>query len=102
MSEREELQASLRARHELGAEYEPQLVDSFLEKVEKRLEQRMGHAAARRERPRQHHMVTPIVLGSLGLAIPLIGVAGSTAGAAGVAFVCLAIVLVNVVAMLRR
>jgi hypothetical protein len=102
VSEREELQAALNARRELGAEYEPQIVDSFLEKIERRLEQRAGQAPARRERPREHHMVTPMVLGSLGLAIPLIGVAGATAGLGGVLVVAVAIVLVNLVAMLRR
>jgi hypothetical protein len=35
------------------------------------------------------------VLGSLGLSIPLIAVAGAQAGAFGVAMVCIAIVLVN-------
>ncbi|MFI1471385.1 hypothetical protein [Streptomyces wuyuanensis] len=33
-----ELDATLRARRELGAEYEPALVESFLEKVEQRLD----------------------------------------------------------------
>ena len=35
------------------------------------------------------------MLGSLGLAIPLMAIAGSTAGPFGVAMVCIAIVLVN-------
>jgi hypothetical protein len=36
-----------------------------------------------------------IPLGSLGIAIPLLGVAGGTAGWPGVLLVCVAIVLVN-------
>ena len=95
-SDREELQAALAARRELGREYEPALVDSFLERVEKQLERRSGG-----EGQREHRMVTPLILGSLGLAIPLLAIA-SAAGLAGIALVCAAIVSVNVVAMRRR
>jgi hypothetical protein len=93
MSEREELQAHVAARRELGPEYEPEIVDSFLERVERRVEQRGHGKAARRDRP--HTTITPLVLGSLALSIPLIAVAGAQAGAFGVALVCIAIVLVN-------
>jgi hypothetical protein len=37
----------------------------------------------------------PLALGSLGIAIPLIAVAGNYGGVAGIIVVCLAIVLVN-------
>ena len=93
MSEREELQAHVAARRELGPEYEPELVDSFLERIEGKLDQRHRGKAARRDK--EHHAITPLVLGSLGLAIPLMAIAGSTAGPFGVAVVCIAIVLVN-------
>jgi hypothetical protein len=93
----EELHAAIEARRELGADYEPQLVESFLERIEKRLDERLPPKPVPRERP----AVTPLVLGSLGLSIPLIGIAGGTAGLPGVALVCLAIVLVNLFAMRR-
>jgi hypothetical protein len=93
MTEQEELRAVVAARRELGPEYEPELVDSFLERVERRLDQRHRGKAARRDS--QPHMITPIVLGSLGLSIPLMAIAGSAAGPFGVAMVCIAIVLVN-------
>jgi hypothetical protein len=96
--DREELQALVAARRELGPEYEPELVDSFLERIERRIERRTGKGV---NHPREHHMVTPLILGSLGLSIPLLAIAGGTAGLAGVAFVCAAIVIVNVVAMRR-
>lgn len=95
--DREELQAALAARRELGQEYEPALVDSFLERVEKQLELR-----SRRVGQPEHRMVTPLILGSLGLAIPLLAIAGAAAGLAGIALVCVAIVSVNVVSMRRR
>jgi hypothetical protein len=101
MSEREELQAHVAARRELGPEYEPELVDSFLERVEGKLDQRHRGKAARRDT--EHHAITPLVLGSLALSIPLIAVAGAQAGSFGVAMVCIAIVLVNLfVALTRR
>ena len=100
MSEREELDAHVAARRELGPEYEPELVDSFLERVEKRVDQRNRGKAARRAQ--EHHAITPLVLGSLALSIPLIVVAGSAAGPFGVAMVCVAIVLVNLFVVLFR
>jgi len=96
-SDRDELHAALAARRELGQEYEPALVDSFLERVEKQLELR-----SRSGGQPEHRMVTPLILGSLGLAIPLLAIAGAAAGLAGIALVCVAIVSVNVVAMRRR
>jgi len=100
MSEREALQAHVAARRELGPEYEPELVDSFLERVEGKLDRRNRGQAARRES--EHHPITPLVLGSLALSIPLIAVAGAQAGPFGVAMVCIAIVLVNLFVVLSR
>jgi hypothetical protein len=37
----------------------------------------------------------PLALGSLGLSIPLMGIAGGLAGFPGILVVCIAIVLVN-------
>jgi hypothetical protein len=96
-----ELEAVLAARKELGPEYEPELVDSFLEQVEKRLDGRGSAVPARRHRERHPAVSIPVVLGSLGLAIPLLGVAGGTAGLAGVLVVCVALVLVNAFALRR-
>jgi hypothetical protein len=101
MSEREELQAHAAARRELGPDYEPELVDSFLERIEGKLDRRDHGKAARRDE--EYHPITPLVLGSLALSIPLIAVAGSRAGAFGVALACIAVVLVNLfVALTRR
>jgi hypothetical protein len=41
LKERDELHAAIEARRELGDDYEPQLVDQFLERIEKRLEERI-------------------------------------------------------------
>jgi len=97
---RHDLEATLRARQEVGHELEPQLVDRFVEKVEAQIEQRARELASRRKP--EHHAVTPLVLGSFGLAIPLIAIAGGTGGVAGVIAVCIAIVLVNVLVIATR
>ena len=84
---REEAQAALEARRELGHEYEDEVVDALVEKIERRL--------AERRPARREGSITPLALGSLGVSIPLIAIAGNFAGLAGIVVVCLAIVLVN-------
>jgi hypothetical protein len=101
---RHELEATLAAREETGEELEPQLVDRFADRIEQEIERR-AKAHPQREFPRAGHNapMIPLALGSLGLAIPLMGIAGGTAGFPGVLVVCIAIVLVNLFwAMGRR
>jgi hypothetical protein len=88
--QREELSSALAARRELGPEYDDAVVDAFVDKIERRLEERMKTARRRHE---PSGLAVP--LGSLGLAVPLLGVAGGTAGLWGVIAVSIAIVLVN-------
>jgi hypothetical protein len=94
---REEFRAALEARRELGEELEPQLIDSFVERIERRIDERLGERtpARRASPPSDHRLALAIV--SLCVSIPLIAIAGGTAGLAGVIAVCIAIVLVNVV-----
>ena len=99
MSERDQLHAAIEARRELGPDYEPQLVESFLARIEQRLEERQAPLPSRKI---DHHAITPIVLGSLGVSIPLIAIAGHDPGLAGIALVCVAIVLVNLIAFFSR
>src|SRR5437867_2792785 len=102
MDEREDFrrdaEAALAAREELGKHLEPQLVDSFVDRIDQEIDRRAQEVAAR-QRParRQGHNapMIPLALGSLGIAIPLLGIAGGTAGLAGIIVVCIAIVLVN-------
>src|SRR5207237_5386143 len=86
-----ELEAAVRAQRELGPEYEDAVVGAIVEKIERRLAERQRALKPRRHRGPE----LPIVLGSLGLAIPLLGVAGAKAGLLGVIAVCIAIVLVT-------
>jgi hypothetical protein len=89
-----EFAATLQARQEVGPELEPQLVERFVEKLEAEIDRRVDQRLAARRRSQPSSMA-PVVLGSLGISIPLMGIAGGTAGLGGIAFVCLAIVLVN-------
>ena len=94
---RSDLEATIAARRELGAELEPQLIDGFVERLEKRLEERVGkqpkpHDAADRTRS----FVLAIV--SLGTGIPITAIAAGTEGLPGLAIAWAGIVLVNFVA----
>lgn len=102
MVEPSDVHAALEARRELGPAYEDQIVDSMVEKIEKRLATRKAPDDA----PPQQGMVTPLVLGSIGLGIPVTAVALSNApGAGGIAVAIVAWVAIgvaNLAAMLRR
>jgi hypothetical protein len=86
---REEAQAALEARRELGVEYEDHVVDALVEKIEERLAERRSVSPV---------SMAPIAIPSLALSIPLIAIAANYAGLAGVIVVCAAIVLVNLAA----
>ena len=87
---REEARAALEARRELGPDYEDAIVDSLVAKIEERLEAR---GAARP--PARGVAAAGPMLASLGIAIPLLGIAGGIAQLPGIALVCVAVVLVN-------
>ena len=92
--ERDELQAAIAARKELGDEMEPHVVDAFVERIERRLGERR-HVVARRERGREGSFVLAVI--SLGVAIPLTAIGVTQAGLVGLVIVWLGIVLVNAV-----
>lgn len=113
---KKDLDATLRARGELGEEYESALIDSFLEKVEQRIdgtidrrvrrqlaEQQMSVArGARSPRPTDsfgERFGFGIV--SLVLAIPLSAIGAGTAHLPGLLVSWVGIVGVNVVQALR-
>jgi hypothetical protein len=79
--ERKDVEAALEARRELGREYEPEVIDAFLEKIDRRL-----------------------VLGSIALGIPVTAISlGHGLGGIAVAIVAwVAIAIANLAAMFRR
>jgi len=92
---RDELRATIEARKELGEEAEPALVDAFVERIERVLaaRERESEQSLRRKREHQKEMV----LGSMGIAVPLLAIAAIFTGLAGVIVVCTALAVIAVV-----
>ena len=69
--DRSEIEAVIETRRELGASYEPALVDSFVEKVEAAIEQRVDARLAERHRGdamARRHSGQQLALGIVSLA----------------------------------
>ncbi|WP_432195433.1 hypothetical protein [Streptomyces sp. bgisy027] len=113
---KKELNATLQARRELGEDYESALVDSFMEKVD----QRIDGAVERRLRRRLAEQQMVVARGArspkptdtfgerfgfgivtLVVAIPLSGIGGGVAGLSGLLVTWVGIVGVNVVQAVR-
>lgn len=117
---RKELDATLHTRRELGPEYESELVDSFLEKVDRRLdsvvERRVRRAVAERQMvvvggaspsreaavPEGPGAVFGLAAVSLVLAVPLSAIAATNAGLAGLVVCWAGIFGVNAVHAAHR
>jgi Flp pilus assembly protein TadB len=93
---RDELQAALEARQEHGAEMEPALLDSYVERIERRLTDRREESERSLKRKRDHQK--EMVLGAMGISIPMLAIAAIFAGLAGVIVVCAALAVIAVVA----
>ncbi|MBT3153264.1 hypothetical protein HTV45_20755 [Streptomyces sp. CHD11] len=113
---KKELNASLQARRELGEEYESALVDSFLEKVDQRIdgavERRVRRQFAERQLTVARDARSPQVTDSWGerfgfgivslvLAVPLSAIGGGVGHLPGLLVAWLGIVGVNVVQAVR-
>ena len=92
---REELEAAIEARKELGAELEPAVIDSFIERIEKSIVKRDDQREKALKRRRDHQK--EMVLGAMALSIPLMAIAAIFTGLAGVIAVCVAIGVVAIV-----
>jgi hypothetical protein len=100
--DRGELEAVLAARRELGPEYEPALVDSFVEKVEAAIEARVEAQSLQARRKdeadvQRHKQQLVLGLVSLGTGIPITAVAGGVGdGLPGVLVAWAGIAVVNI------
>lgn len=92
---RDELQAAIEARRELGAELEPELVDAFVERIERRLADRSTESEQSLKRKRDHQR--ELILGAMGISVPLFIFAAIFAGLAGVIVVCGLVAVIAVV-----
>jgi hypothetical protein len=98
--EKEELQAAIEARRELGAEMEPAVIDAFVERIERRLAQRTDETEQALKRRRDHQK--ELVLGAMGVSIPLFAIAAIFTGLAGVLAVCAVLAVIAVASTRSR
>jgi hypothetical protein len=91
---KDELEAAIEARKELGAEMEPALVDSFVERIERRFAERGGESERALKQRRDHQK--EMVLGAMGISVPLFIVAAIFTGLAGVIAVCAMLAVVAI------
>jgi hypothetical protein len=92
---KEELRSAVAARQELGPEMEPAVIDAFVARVERRLADRAVADERALERRRNHQK--EMVLGSMGISVPLFAFAAIFTGLAGVIVVCVALVAIAAV-----
>lgn len=93
---RRELEATVEARRELGAAHEQELIDGFLERLDRRLGER-AHDNERALKQRRSHQ-KEMTLGAMAISIPLLAIAGGIAGLAGILAVCAALAIIAVMA----
>jgi hypothetical protein len=91
----EELRAAVEARKELGEEMEPAVIDAFVARIEQRLADRdeATEKALKRKRDHQKEMI----LGSMGISIPLFAIAAVFAGLPGIVAVCVVLAVIAIV-----
>jgi hypothetical protein len=87
---RQEMDAALAARRELGEEMEPAVIDAFVDRIEKRL----GSSEKALRRRQDHHK--EMVLGSMAISIPMLAIAAVFTGLAGVIVVCVALAVIAI------
>jgi hypothetical protein len=91
---KEELRSAIEARKELGDEMEPAVIDAFVARVERRLAERADVDAQALKRRRDHQK--EMVLGSMGISIPMLAIAAVFTGLAGVIVVCIMLAVIAV------
>ncbi len=94
---REELAAALAARRELGTEYEPALVESFLDRVDQTIDRRIQARLAEQASQAPPGPTAQFWLGitSVGAGIPITAIAGGTNGLSGLLVAWGGIAVVN-------
>jgi hypothetical protein len=97
---KEELEAAIAARTEMGADMEPAVIDAFVARIERRLVERGERDERALKRQRDHEK--EMVLGSMGISVPLFVVAAVFTGLAGMVAVLVALVLIAAVTARRR
>ena len=79
---RDEVEAVVAARKEVGKDLEPALIDAFVERIERRLDEEKAESEQSLKRKRDHQK--EMVLGAMALSIPLFVIAAIFVGLAGI------------------
>jgi VIT1/CCC1 family predicted Fe2+/Mn2+ transporter len=93
--QREELEAAIAARRELGEEMEPAVIDAFVERIERRLGERNVSSEKALKQRREHQK--EMILGAMGISVPLFLFAAIFTGLAGVIAVCAVLAVIAIV-----
>jgi hypothetical protein len=103
---RTDLRASVAARRELPPEFEDQVLEAFLARIESRVDQQIAERATSarpaRESARSERVQVEVIAGSFGLSIPLMAIAGDIAQGPGVFAVVFGLVAVNLLYFIDR
>ena len=97
---RNELEATLAARQELGPTHDTELIAGFLDRIEPEIDRRVDERVARRGPAKRAS--SPLHPGTLGVCIPIIAIAGGIGGVAGLFAAFAALVIVFAIAEFRR
>ena len=95
MVERDDIEAAIEARRELGGEMEPHVIDSFVDRIEKRIDERTSRRIPAERKGREGSFV--LALASLAAAIPITAIAATHGGITAMVVVWIGIVLLNAV-----
>ena len=93
---KDELEAAIEARKELGAEMEPAIIEGFVERIERRLAERGSDSERSLKQKRDHQK--EMVLGAMGISVPLFALAAIFTGFPGVLAVCAALAVIAITA----
>jgi hypothetical protein len=93
---KDELEAAIEARKELGAEMEPAIIEGFVERIERRLAERGSESERSLKQKRDHQK--EMVLGAMGISVPLFALAAIFTGLPGVLAVCAALAVIAITA----
>ena len=95
VSTRQELDAALQARRELGEDMEPAIADAFVERIERTLAKRDRVDERELYRRREHQK--EMILGSMGISVPLFIAAAIFTGTQGVIVVCVLLAVIAII-----
>ena len=92
---KQELEAAIEARKEMGSEMESAVIDTFVARIEQRLVDRADQHERALKRRRNHQK--EMVLGSMAISVPLFALAAVFTGLPGVVAVLVTLVIIAVV-----